>query len=248
MGVDADGASKLPMKYTITQLAGLTLERDVTVKVEYIPKPGDEPAELNICWEPDASLFPSFCGTLRSVATGPATCKLSLEGTYDVPGGVAGQLFDAVLAVRTAQGTLEQLLGQFRDAIENDYKVRMEFAQTRIVSLRCSRAGDVPAAARECGRRRQHRDGATADGGAFIALDRGFFAAEGPNVTPVFSQNGAEIVPELATGKIDVALALARRVALQRARDLESMRASWPILGRAAGDRRLQRLRLHRRP
>jgi ABC-type nitrate/sulfonate/bicarbonate transport system substrate-binding protein len=41
----------------------------------------------------------------------------------------------------------------------------------------------------------------------FIALDRGFFAAEGLHVTPVFSQNGAEIVPELATGKIDVALA-----------------------------------------
>lgn len=41
----------------------------------------------------------------------------------------------------------------------------------------------------------------------FVALDQGFFAAEGLNVTPVFSQNGAEIVPELATGKIDVALA-----------------------------------------
>lgn len=41
----------------------------------------------------------------------------------------------------------------------------------------------------------------------FIALDRGYFAAEGLNVTPVFSQNGAEIVPELATGKIDVAVA-----------------------------------------
>lgn len=124
----AGGASTLPMRYTVTQLAGLTLERDVTVKVEYMPKPGDEPAELNICWEPDASLFPSFCGTLRALATGPATCTLSLAGTYDVPGGVAGQLFDAVIGVRIAQGTLEQLLEKFRDAIEDDYKVRMEFA------------------------------------------------------------------------------------------------------------------------
>ena len=41
----------------------------------------------------------------------------------------------------------------------------------------------------------------------FIALDQGYFAAEGLNVTPVFSQNGAEIVPAFATGKIDVALA-----------------------------------------
>lgn len=128
MGGGADGASRLPMRFTVTQLAGLTLERDVAVKVEYVAKPGDEPAELNICWEPDANLFPSFCGTLRSVATGPATCTLSLEGTYDVPGGVAGQLFDAVVGVRIALGTLEQLLGKFRDAIEDDYKVRMEFA------------------------------------------------------------------------------------------------------------------------
>lgn len=123
-----DSGAKLPMRYTVTQLAGLTLERDVTVKVEYIPKPGDEPAELDICWEPDASLFPSFCGTLHAIATGAATCSLSLAGTYDVPGGVAGQLFDAVIGVRIAQGTLEQLLEQFRDAIEDDYKVRMELA------------------------------------------------------------------------------------------------------------------------
>jgi len=41
----------------------------------------------------------------------------------------------------------------------------------------------------------------------FIAIDQGFFTAEGLNVTPEFSQNGAEIVPELATGKIDIGLA-----------------------------------------
>jgi NitT/TauT family transport system substrate-binding protein len=41
----------------------------------------------------------------------------------------------------------------------------------------------------------------------FIAIDRGFFAAEGLNVTPEYSQNGAEIVPELATGKIDIGFA-----------------------------------------
>ena len=120
--------STLPMRYTITQLAGLTLERDVTVRVEYVVRPGDEPAELDICWEPDASLFPSFCGTLHALSTTKETCTLSLAGNYDVPGGVAGQLFDAVVGVRIAQGTLEQLLEQFRDAIEEDYRKRMEFA------------------------------------------------------------------------------------------------------------------------
>ena len=39
-----NGESILPMRYTLTQLAGLTLERDVTVRVEYVTQPGDVPA------------------------------------------------------------------------------------------------------------------------------------------------------------------------------------------------------------
>ena len=120
--------STLPMRYTVTQLAGLTLERDVTVRVEYLPQPHDAPALLRICWEPDASIFPSFEGMLHAKATDETACILSVAGTYDVPGGVAGQLFDAVVGVRIAHGTLEHLLEQFRDAIEEDYKKRMEYA------------------------------------------------------------------------------------------------------------------------
>lgn len=125
-GAGAD--STLPMRYTVTQLAGLTLERDVTVRVEYVAQPDDAPALLYICWEPDASLFPSFNGMLKADPSGESSCTLSIAGTYDTPGGVAGQLFDAVIGVRIAVGTLEQLLGQFRDAIEEDYKKRMEYA------------------------------------------------------------------------------------------------------------------------
>jgi hypothetical protein len=120
--------SSMPMRYTVTQLAGLTLERDVTVRVDYIPKPQDAPAELFLCWDPDASLFPSFRGALHARPAGERSCVLSIAGTYEVPGGVAGQLFDAVVGVRIAHGTLEQLLGRFRDAIEEDYKKRMEYS------------------------------------------------------------------------------------------------------------------------
>jgi hypothetical protein len=124
----AKSESTLPMRYTLTQLAGLTLERDVNVRVEYDAQPGDAPALLYICWEPDASLFPSFEGTLRTEPAGEAACTLSITGTYDAPGGVAGQLFDAVIGVRIAHGTLEHLLAKFRDAIEDDYKKRMTYA------------------------------------------------------------------------------------------------------------------------
>jgi hypothetical protein len=123
-----DGDSCLPLRYTLTRLAGLTLERDVAVRVEYVLREQDIPATLDIAWEPDASLFPSFKGALRADATGKAECTLIIDGQYDAPGGVAGQLFDAVLGVRIAQATIVQLLEQFRDVVEDDYKKRMEFA------------------------------------------------------------------------------------------------------------------------
>jgi hypothetical protein len=123
-----DGDSCLPLRYTLTHLAGLTLERDVAVRVEYVLRGQDIPATLDIAWEPDASLFPSFKGALRADATGKAECTLIIDGQYDAPGGVAGQLFDAVLGVRIAQATIVQLLEQFRDVVEDDYKKRMEFA------------------------------------------------------------------------------------------------------------------------
>ena len=117
----------MPLHYTVTQLAGITLERDVTVRVDYDAGPNGETV-LRICWEPDASIFPSFDGTLRAMPTGERACDLTIVGTYDAPGGVAGQFFDAVIGVRIARGTIEQLLVQFRDAIEADYKKRMEYA------------------------------------------------------------------------------------------------------------------------
>jgi NitT/TauT family transport system substrate-binding protein len=39
----------------------------------------------------------------------------------------------------------------------------------------------------------------------FVALDKGYFSAENIDVQPVFFQSGAELVPSLATGQIDVA-------------------------------------------
>jgi hypothetical protein len=122
-----DGDTCLPLRYTLTHLAGITLERDVAVRVEYVLQGEDVPATLDIAWEPDASLFPSFKGALRADATGKSECTLIIEGQYDAPGGVAGQLFDAVLGVRIANATLLELLEQFRVATEDDYKKRMEF-------------------------------------------------------------------------------------------------------------------------
>jgi NitT/TauT family transport system substrate-binding protein len=39
----------------------------------------------------------------------------------------------------------------------------------------------------------------------FVGIDQGYFAAEGLDVKPVFFRSGAELVPALSTGQIDVA-------------------------------------------
>ena len=39
----------------------------------------------------------------------------------------------------------------------------------------------------------------------FIGIDQGYFAAEGIDVKPVFFRSGAELVPALSTGQIDIA-------------------------------------------
>ena len=39
----------------------------------------------------------------------------------------------------------------------------------------------------------------------FVGIDQGYFAAEGIDVKPVFFRSGAELVPALSTGQIDVA-------------------------------------------
>ncbi|HEV8023060.1 MAG TPA: ABC transporter substrate-binding protein, partial [Candidatus Lustribacter sp.] len=41
--------------------------------------------------------------------------------------------------------------------------------------------------------------------GLFIGMDQGYFADEGIDVKPVFFRSGAELVPALSTGQIDVA-------------------------------------------
>ena len=118
----------MPLRYTIEKLAGIKLERSVVVHVDYMAKLGGEHAQLHVGWEPDGtSIFPSFEGTLLATPTGERTCTLTIEGSYDAPGGVVGQMFDAVVGVQIARGTLETLLEGFRDAAQADYHKRMDF-------------------------------------------------------------------------------------------------------------------------
>jgi hypothetical protein len=118
---------QLSLRFPLRRLfGGLVLEREVTVQVRYLPKSDDGVQCLAIHWQPDdTTLFPTFDGRVDAQPEGPNACELSLIGTYDVPMGVAGALFDAVVGFRIARGTLEGLLAEFKRLIEDDYRTRM---------------------------------------------------------------------------------------------------------------------------
>lgn len=120
-----DGGAVLSLRFPLRRFfGGLVLEREVTVRVDYLPSAGGT-RRLAVHWEPDQTpLFPRFDGTIDAVAVDRERCTLRIAGNYDVPLGVAGQLFDAVVGVRIAHGTLEGLLGEFKERIEVDYRTR----------------------------------------------------------------------------------------------------------------------------
>ena len=122
-----DGDAQLSLRFPLQHLfGGLVLEREVTVQVSYLPNAPGEMPRLSICWRPeDTSLFPSFEGRVEATDVAAHDCTLAIVGTYDVPLGVAGALFDAVIGVRIARGTLEGLLAEFKAEIENDYFKRV---------------------------------------------------------------------------------------------------------------------------
>ena len=49
---------------------------------------------------------------------------LTLSGSYNAPGGIAGAAFDALVGRRIAKATLVALLEQLSAAAEADYRTR----------------------------------------------------------------------------------------------------------------------------
>jgi hypothetical protein len=116
----------LPLRFPLKEVAGLVLEREVTVHVSYELREPGQPPYLRVHWQAaDSDLFPHFDGTVEAQTVQPRTCRLTVAGTYNVPLGLVGILFDAVLGARIAQSTLDGLLDEFRKAIESDYDKRI---------------------------------------------------------------------------------------------------------------------------
>ncbi len=71
---------------------------------------------LSISWKPRWFVFPSFAGSLSVRPQAPGSI-LSIEGSYEAPGGWSGALFDRVLGERLAFRTLDHLLHRLQDDV-----------------------------------------------------------------------------------------------------------------------------------
>jgi uncharacterized membrane protein len=81
---------------------------------------------LTISWRPRWSAFPSFRGLATVRPQSPGSI-LALEGSYEPPGGFAGQIFDRLIGRRLANSTMDHLLDRLRRYI-NDRHVAFQQA------------------------------------------------------------------------------------------------------------------------
>lgn len=76
-----------------------------------------------ITWEPEGGgPFPQFDGVLRlGPGENPDGCCVLLEGAYDPPFGVVGDLFDAVVGRHIARMTVRNLLDEIAIIMETSH-------------------------------------------------------------------------------------------------------------------------------
>jgi hypothetical protein len=114
---DPDGADGA--RLTLCAPVGdATLSRDVVAELTRSHAyPGHR--SMHVSWRPKGGgPYPHFAGTL-SLGDEPAGTRITIDGAYEPPGGVAGAAFDVVLGRRMASASLDALLATLKAAIES---------------------------------------------------------------------------------------------------------------------------------
>jgi len=103
----------------VTLRAG-ELEKGAVVSLVAARRPGDMTPRYAIHWESEQpGPYPVFDGELTVAGDEDYNAFwLTLEGVYVPPGGIAGQVFDAMIGRHIAEATARGLLTQIRDAGE----------------------------------------------------------------------------------------------------------------------------------
>ncbi len=96
------------------------IARDAVVTLAPAHRPEDMTARYAVDWKDAADgPYPHFHGTLTVAGDEDyETFWIVLEGQYEPPGGIGGQLFDAVIGKRIAESTAGSLLAEIRDESE----------------------------------------------------------------------------------------------------------------------------------
>jgi len=105
---------------------GVAIEKDVTAYVTYHLDATHRNRIVSIAWQAeDGGPFPNFKGTIGTICDegGPGSI-IVLEGAYEPPGGIAGELFDASVGFWIARTTARDLVTQLRDGAEQAYNLR----------------------------------------------------------------------------------------------------------------------------
>lgn len=84
---------------------------------------------LAISWKPRWSIFPSFAGSLSVRPRAPGSI-LTIEGSYQAPGGWPGALFDRCMGERLAVRTMEHLLHRLRDDVRARHRLFQQSCPT----------------------------------------------------------------------------------------------------------------------
>jgi hypothetical protein len=106
----------------ITLHAG-EVARDAIVTLAPAHRPSDMTPRYSVHWK-DANdgPYPAFAGTLTVAGDEDYDAFwLVLEGAYAPPGGIGGQIFDAVIGKRIAESTANGLLEEVRDETERQF-------------------------------------------------------------------------------------------------------------------------------
>lgn len=77
--------------------------------------------EIRVRWTSGTPLLPNFRGAVRFRIDGTGTIVV-VEGTYDIPFGIAGRCFDAVIGRSIAQSSMRDLAERIATSLESDQR------------------------------------------------------------------------------------------------------------------------------
>jgi len=110
-------ATSLVSKLKVT-IAGLEVGKNVVVRVLRVDRHAkigrtlSEATRLELEWhaETGRALFPSMHASLTAYPLSPGETQLDLEGEYDPPGGLLGDVADRLLGHRIAEASVHKFL------------------------------------------------------------------------------------------------------------------------------------------